>query len=134
MSAYFNLPVSLDTGEAAAAIEPAIRRAWYDGFERGARDQYGNGAALYTDWRAYGPGATLIGGEHFRHRTVSVTKDLDRLRALRAKNRASSEDDVVVCIRHLTFAPCRHGSDNDPCHTTNDEHSINIVRRYQDER
>lgn len=137
MSTYVNLPVSLDTIEAAAALEPYIRQAWYEGYAtRNAVTTGADGigqAEKYADWRAFGPGANIPGGQAYRARIEMRDHHLQRLRTILSESRrGGSEDDVVVCIRHLSFDPCRHGSENDPCHSTRDEHAANIVRRYQD--
>lgn len=53
------------------AIEDAVRQAYLAGFQQGIQPpekvrEKGGVSAAYTDWRGWGPGAALPGGERFR--------------------------------------------------------------------
>lgn len=42
-----------------------------------------------------------------------------------------ADDKPVVCIRHRTHVPCRHGSPEDPCLETDDPRAVALTAHYQ---
>lgn len=47
------------------AVERLVRKAWQAGFAVAGAKWRAEEGMLYTDWRAYGPGLTLPGGQEF---------------------------------------------------------------------
>lgn len=123
--------VDIESGDLAGVIEQIVAHSFREGYAHGLRQadqEAGNRIAVeqaYEDWRGWGPGARLPGGSAYRERRETLERVRDHLRA------ALDDDEPVVCIRHRTFVPCRHGSPEDPCLETADPRAVALTTHYQ---
>jgi hypothetical protein len=123
--------IDIESGDLAGVVEQIVAQSFAQGYAHGLRQadqEPGNRIAVeqaYEDWRGWGPGARLPGGSAFRERTEALERMAGDLQEVLA------DDKPVVCIRHRTHVPCRHGSPEDPCLETDDPRAVALTAHYQ---
>jgi hypothetical protein len=123
--------IDIESGDLAGVVEQIVAQSFAQGYAHGLRQadqEPGNRIAVeqaYEDWRGWGPGARLPGGSVFRERTEALERMAGDLQEVLA------DDKPVVCIRHRTHVPCRHGSPEDPCLETDDPRAVALTTHYQ---
>jgi hypothetical protein len=123
--------IDIESGDLAGVVEQIVAQSFAQGYAHGLRQadqEPGNRIAVeqaYEDWRGWGPGARLPGGSAFRERTEALERMAGDLQEV------LDDDKPVVCIRHRTHVPCRHGSPEDPCLETDDPRAVALTRHYQ---
>lgn len=123
--------IDIESGDLAGVVEQIVAQSFAQGYAHGLRQadqEPGNRIAVeqaYEDWRGWGPGARLPGGSAFRERTEALERMAGDL------SEVLDDDKPVVCIRHRTHVPCRHGSPEDPCLETDDPRAVALTRHYQ---
>lgn len=105
--------VDIESGELGAVIEDMIERAFKEGYRHGAnpREPGEDAHGKYHDWRGWGPGATMPGGNAYRQAALLDTGvTADQLKAIAADIDSRSGNPLLRPIRgHI--ADCPKGPD-----------------------
>lgn len=103
--ASITVQVDIESGQLLDVIESLVRQSFEQGYAHGRHQEARRKPfddrvpveQVYTDWRGWGPGATLPGGSAFRA-AQGAESAVDYLRRVCSHNYSDPGDGILVCV------------------------------------